>query len=314
MKAKTINMLICRKVDAWLRSIEDERLREDTRRSVIVTGGCIASMLLNEKISDYDLYFRNRDITHRVAQYYIGRFLQNPPTQFSGGGTVKITIDESTADRVKIVVKSAGVASESGAANYQYFETLTDGSPEAEEYVEEVMAVAEEETGADRPVRVDNSDRPTYRPVFLSSNAITLSDKIQIVTRFFGEPEAIHENYDYVHCTNYWTSWERRLHLKPAALECLLARELRYVGSRYPLCSIIRSRKFIKRGWQINAGQYLKMCMQLGELNLRDPMVLEEQLTGVDAAYFAEVIAKLRERDPEKIDTAYLVEIIDRMF
>src|SRR3546814_1364029 len=52
---------------------------------------------------------------------------------------------------------------------------------------------------------LETSD-PTYRPVFMSTNAITLSDKIQIVLRFYGEADAIHENYDFVHCTNYWTS------------------------------------------------------------------------------------------------------------
>jgi hypothetical protein len=42
--------------------------------------------------------------------------------------------------------------------------------------------------------------------------------------------------------------------------------------------------------------------------------VLEEQLTGVDVAYFAEVIEKIKAKDPEKVDAAYLTEIIDRMF
>lgn len=56
------------------------------------------------------------------------------------------------------------------------------------------------------------------------------------------------------------------------------------------------------------------MVMQLSEMNLKDIRVLEDQLTGVDAAYFLEVISKLKEKDPEKVNTAYLVEIIDRMF
>ena len=52
------------------------------------------------------------------------------------------------------------------------------------------------------------------------------------------EPDQLHENYDFVHCTNYWTSWNNELVLRKEALEALLARELRYVGSKYPLCSI----------------------------------------------------------------------------
>jgi hypothetical protein len=97
-------------------------------------------------------------------------------------------------------------------------------------------------------------------------------------------------------------------------MEALLTRELRYTGSKYPVCSLIRLRKFIKRGWTVNAGQILKMVMQASELNLKDIRVMQDQLTGVDAAYFIQLMSKLRENDPDKINTAYLVEIIDRMF
>jgi len=34
----------------------------------------------------------------------------------------------------------------------------------------------------------------------------------------------------------------------------------------------------------------------------------------VDAAYFCEVISKLKDKDSEKVNSAYLIEIIDRMF
>nr|MCU0343906.1 T9SS type A sorting domain-containing protein [Ignavibacterium sp.] len=43
-----------------------------------------------------------------------------------------------------------------------------------------------------------------YRPVFISENAITLSDKVQLVIRFYGTPAEIHDNYDYAHCMCYF--------------------------------------------------------------------------------------------------------------
>ena len=46
----------------------------------------------------------------------------------------------------------------------------------------------------------------------------------------------------------------------------------------------------------------------------RSSLLAGVQLTGVDVAYFLEVIAKLKEKDPEKVNSAYLIEIIDRMF
>ena len=102
------------------------------------------------------------------------------------------------------------------------------------------------------------------------------------------------------------------------ALECIINKELYYIGSKYPLCSIIRTRKFIERGYHINAGQYVKMAFQLNELNLHNIEVLEEQLTGVDTGYFQMMIDALRkqqERTGEnEVDNAYVIELINRMF
>ena len=137
---------------------------------------------------------------------------------------------------------------------------------------------------------------------------------MQLILRFYGEPDEIHSSYDFVHCMNYWSSKGDELVLRKEALEALLTKELRYVGSKYPICSLIRLRKFIGRGWTVNAGQILKMVMQIGELDLTKPEVLEDQLIGVDVAYFAELISKVKEKDPEKVNSAYLIEIIDRMF
>lgn len=310
MKAKTIKAIIQKKFNSWVGSIEDEAVRKLVEKNTIVTGGCIASMLLGEKVNDYDIYFANRETAHAVAQYYVDRFEMKKKS----GIPCKIYVEDAT-DRIRIVVKSAGIASEEGSdEDYQYFESRPEG--EAQGYVAEVMSDAGsiQDTYEEIEEIVQEDEDNTYRPVFLSTNAITLSNRVQIIIRFFGDPETIHENFDFVHATNYWTSGDSKLTLRQPALESLLCRELRYVGSRYPICSVIRLRKFIKRGWVINAGQILKMMMQISDLDLTDPAVLQEQLTGVDSAYFIEVMKKIKEKDPTKVDSAYLVEIIDRMF
>lgn len=313
MKTKTIKAVLRKKIDAWLASIEDDAVRSAAARDTIVTGGAIASMLLREKVNDYDIYFRTRETALAVAKYYISRF---HPTAASGRPGA-IFVDEAIGDRIKIVIKSAGIASEKGTSQpYEYFEARDDDR--GSQYIEKIMTspgeAADALDEAEEVSRETTADEHSYRPVFMSSNAITLSDRIQIIMRFYGSPEEIHENYDFVHCTNYWDSHDGELHLRPEALEALLTKELRYVGSKYPVCSIIRTRKFVGRSWTINAGQILKMVLQAAELDLKDPGVLEEQLTGVDVAYFAELLAKIRHSDSQKVNSAYLIEIIDRMF
>ena len=323
-KTKTIKQVLRKKTDAWLASIEDIELRTSIKNKIIITGGCIASMLLGEKVNDFDVYFRDMETAFAVAKYYVARF----ETKTKAGIPCKIWADNEGA-RVRVIIKSSGIVSEDGTEiPYEYFEThdLNKENERAAGYVAEVMqdpgdiqdAYDEtEQMALDTEDAVTDNDTQKYRPVFMSTNAITLSGRIQLILRFYGEPDTIHENYDFAHCTNYWTSWDRdgkTLTLRQPALESLLARELRYVGSKYPICSLIRIRKFVARGWTINAGQILKAVMQVSELDLKDVKVLEDQLTGVDVAYFLEVIAKLKEKDPEKVNSAYLIEIIDRMF
>lgn len=316
LKSKTIKSVLRNKVNAWLATIEDEDLRKACAKEAIVTGGSIASMLLGEEVNDFDIYFRTKDTVRRVADYYVKKFQEQRKAQ--GGVPVNIYVEEvedtKGKTRVRIVVKSAGVAGEGQERDYQYFEGVQNDH-DAGEYVAEAFdPLSDVKDIADDAKEAMQDDGPKYGPAFLSTNAISLRGKIQLILRFYGDPSEIHESYDFVHCMNHWESGESKLTLKPEALEALLSRALVYNGSQYPLCSIIRTRKFVKRGWRINAGQFLKMAMQVSELDMKDHAVLEEQLTGVDVAYFAEVIEKIKEKDPERVNSAYLTEIIDRMF
>lgn len=308
MNRRTIQRVLKKKHDDFVASIKDDTVRELVKKNSIITGGSIASMLLNETVKDFDYYFTDKATVLAVANYYVEQFNKAHP-----GLSIAPEIREEN-DRVKIRVQSAGIASDAGDEGYQYFENLPDEV--GQDYVEKVVACADE-ANAEHIEELDK-EFGKYRPVFISANAITLSDKVQLVIRFYGNPDEIHRNYDFVHCCNYWTSSDGKLTLNPSALESLLCKHLSYQGSLYPLCSVIRTRKFLKNGWHISAGQYLKMCFQLSELNLSDINVLEDQLTGVDAAYFHQVIdycKKRQEEDPEfKVTAPYLVSIIDKIF
>ena len=297
------------KIEDWLDSITDDDVVKAIKKDVIVTGGSIASMLLGEKINDFDVYFRTKQTTKLVAQYYVNKFKEaNTLKVGENVNDIEMYVNEFQApnckgeveDRIAIYIKSAGVVAE-GMGVYEYFESKS--QQELENFSETLLNDVAENDGKEK-----------YRVVFMSDNAITLSHKIQIIVRFFGEPEVIHSNYDFVHAMNYYEYGSNNLVLKPQALECLLSRTLLYVGSLYPIASIFRMKKFIERGWRISAGQQLKIMWQINELNLKDMHVIREQLVGVDMAYLHQVISCLNDVDAEKINSAYISEIIDRIF
>lgn len=306
MNRHRIKKVLDNKFADFVDSITDPTVRDLVKENTIITGGAIASLLLNEEVKDFDLYFRNKETVEAVAKYYVDKFNEAHPEK-----TIPAII-KIEGDRVRVYIKSAGITSESSDSDYAYFEQYPDEY--GMDYVEKTVSDADD-TSAEH---IDEVAGGKYHPIFMSSNAITLSNKVQIVLRFYGEPDKIHENYDFAHCCNYWTSWDSKVVFTPKALESLLSKELQYQGSLYPLCSVFRTRKFLRRGWTINAGQYLKMCFQISELDLTNLDVLEEQLTGVDTAYFFQVLEYCKGRMAEdsefKVTVPYLVSIIDKIF
>ena len=275
MKIKTINRVIKKKMDEWLATLPPA-LKEEVKPCIIVTGGCIASMLLKEPVNDYDLYFTDKEVLVKLVEHYLSgtglKTWDGPQVQDEVGAYID---PDPEPDRVRICIPSAG----------------------AKEFP-----------------KVEGKQ---YTMAYVTENAITLTDQVQLVTRFIGDACTIHSNYDFVHAMNYWT-YLTDLMTRPEALESLITRELVYDGSKYPICSIIRTRKFIARGFTINAGQYLKMCMQVSKLDLTDIQVLRDQLIGVDSAYFQGLISSLEAKQktyPGCLENqGYLAGLIDHIF
>lgn len=316
MDKRTICKILNAKHQDFLKSIKDENVKDLINKNSIITGGSIVSLLMNEKIKDFDYYFTDKETCIVVARYYVNEFnkAHADNTYLTTTKLTKPTV-EVEENRVKIIVPSAGIVGEQDNLDYQYFERQP--NEVGENFVEKMRRAVEEADDLSMQ-SLEEKDKERYRVIFMSSNAITLSDKVQLVIRFYGDPEEIHRNYDFIHCTNYWLSKENKLVLNQSALESILAKRLYYVGSLYPICSIIRTRKFIERGWRCNAGNYLKMCFQVSELDLTNIKILDDQLTGVDAAYFVQIIdwcKKKQEEDKEfQITAPYLISIIDKIW
>lgn len=237
-------------------------LKSRVLKHSIITGGSIVSLLKDEEVNDYDIYFTNVETAELLLAHYC-----------EGSKLIRGS---------KVMERDGG--------SYLYVDVNSEG----------FLKLPKGES--------------KFQPICITSNALTLSDKIQIIFRFCGEPESIHSNFDFVHCTNYFSGGN--LHLSTAALQSIVTKELSYVGSLYPLASIMRTRKFINRGWTINAGQYLKMCIQLQSFDLSNFDVLKDQLMSVDALYFQQMLGSIQQDQviSGRIDNSYLINLINKFF
>jgi hypothetical protein len=338
MLEKTMKQVLNKKINTWIQSIKDEKIKDIIDENLIITGGCFTSMIENNTPNDFDCYFRNKESVLKIAQYYADIWNKkkeeqgieqknkinkkckvmvldgaNPSQEIKdyfwnlkpGKETGAVIIDNCPPERVKMVFPSDGFT----------------GDPEEINAAEELgMSNSEiitelDEIEADKEIK---KEKEPYFPVFISSNAITLSDGIQVTIRFYGEPTDIHETYDFAHTKAYYDYGKDILSIPTQVYECVINKTLIYTGSKYPVCSIFRLRKFVQRGWKINAGQMLKICMQISQLDLMDINILEDQLIGVDSVYFIQLIEQFRkqkEKDPNfELTSGYIVSIIDKIF
>lgn len=296
MQTKTIARCIQAKLNDWLDSISDESLRKDVKANVLVSGGSITSLFLREDVNDYDVYIMNRDVLMRLVRYYVHN--NSSITILDGKNKSKLT-------------EELGFIAETNSAYAVALRNLKD---------DQIKLFFDSKNGGlkvNDDFKKDDANRKKYIPLFFSPNAISLSDDIQIVIRFFGNPVEIHKTFDFIHATNYFTFTDG-LVTNTRALESVLTKQLYYQGSQYPVTSIIRAKKFIKRNWNITAGELLKIMFQISQLDLSNPDVLDEQLVGVDVAYFELLITALRNKyssDKEfKVSVEYFNTLVDKIF
>jgi len=293
MNKKKISFVITEKLNSWIKTLPED-LRKEVEENIFVSGGCIASMLLNEPVNDYDVYFTNSKVLKKVVDHYLKAL---PSKTNKRVGEIN-SLDHGNS--VEIVIKSQGVASGDGdeISEYEYFENADEHTVTS--FVEKLI--------------VSDKKLHSYKPLLFTSNAISLSNDIQIITRFCGSSEEVHKNFDFIHATNTFSLTEG-LKLRPEAVECILMKELRYNGSLYPVAALFRLRKFIQRGWKVNAGQMFKIAYDIAQLDLNDIMILRDQLIGVDVAYFHEVLEKLQHSETsEQIDRTYLFSVLNNIF
>jgi hypothetical protein len=123
------------------------------------------------------------------------------------------------------------------------------------------------------------------RPANISSNAVTTTSRIQLVTRFIGPIENVFGTFDFEHCKVAW---------KPAALHPL-GGTIQYYGeseraisekillyrggSRFVLSAFKRIEKFVKRGWTLPLTTILQLQQSLAQLDLTSPEKLFEELS-----------------------------------
>lgn len=305
---KMIKSFCRNKIDDLCKHIskKDKDLACELKSHCFVSGGAITSLLQGDMPNDYDIYIDDLNTLYKLCVYFTNEWNKEHISKklFE---IVKHTPDGKEDDMynvldereyVEIQVRSCGLAEDNDKE--QQDEYLP-----SSEIVKEIDDVKEKHD-------------EKYKVKCITSNAISLSDDIQIVCRFCGNPEEIFKNYDFVHTMQAYVRNDDKLLLNTKSLVSILCKRLEYQGSLFPICSLFRLRKFISRGWTISAVEILKIAYQVSKLNLDDIKTLKEQCLGADFTYlsqFVDALQKWRDDNPDvEFNSEYMFQLIEKVF
>lgn len=173
----------------------------------------------------------------------------------------------------------------------------------------------------------DNFNERGYEMICRTSTADTYTDgynenaaRIQIIKMMAGEPDRIVQNFDFLHTMVYYDPQNNVLSLPPGPMTCILEKRLEYTQSVFPLSSLFRTRKYIRRGWCMPVTEYIKIALDINKFDLLNPDVFISQLQGVDESYTSHLISEIplivtrSEEHPKKkpvIDLSKLNDLLD---
>ena len=80
----------------------------------------------------------------------------------------------------------------------------------------------------------------------ITENAITLKNKIQLITKHYGEPAVIRATFDFIHCMPYYDRFTDKLNISKEQYDLNMQKKMKLNKGVY---QTYRQEKFLIRGW-----------------------------------------------------------------
>lgn len=112
----------------------------------------------------------------------------------------------------------------------------------------------------------------------------------QLICCLFGTPEQVLSSFDFTCCMGAWIPKTNEFEIDALFLKhCAQHRLVFNPNAKYPVCSLWRSVKFLKRGWVMPAVECIKLALCIHHLHIEDRKELKRQLLGIDTLFLKEM-------------------------
>jgi len=127
-----------------------------------------------------------------------------------------------------------------------------------------------------------------------------------ILPGLFGDPSSIFKCYDFTVCMGAYQFFadparqhEEGFVFGDDFLKHIGQRRLVFhTGTMFPICSMLRVMKYIKRGFYITGMELLKIGLSIHSLRIETYKDLRRQLQGIDTAFLADLTDQMKEGKP----------------
>jgi hypothetical protein len=218
-----------------------------------IAGGALISVARQEKVKDYDWFVTDPGSARTLFNHLVARV----PV----GNYIRLIVAQDTVNpklhRGILISEKPGV--------------------EVEELIDQF----------NNDCKTIKKKANTVYPVYLSKNALMLSNGVQLIFRFIGEPKEVFSTFDFEHCKTYWRPAPLGLllgavHYEGRSQESIAKNELIYTGNtRFVLSAISRLNKFISRGWGISPSSLLALAVTSSKVDWSSREALKEELLGI---------------------------------
>ena len=186
MKARQIDKELCKIIGALGEA--HPPIKQELWKNSIVTGGAIASMLLKEKVHDYDVYFDSLEALVKVMSYFGAQSNAKYLVAFQAGASIpQEGVYQHPEEEEEEVL--ADVPENTPEVSYKLFTDISRLADNTDVLYISLyyQSVGSWVLGNEQKKTAEKEDKKFFLK-FASPNAITLSDKVQLVSRFFGPP------------------------------------------------------------------------------------------------------------------------------
>ncbi|MBA7551983.1 hypothetical protein ES705_44534 [subsurface metagenome] len=135
--------------------------------------------------------------------------------------------------------------------------------------------------------------------------------RVQLIKKLYGLPYYVIDHFDFTICMAAYVPVDNKIVLEKDFLYHLSGKELHYRIGEYPLASLWRAKKYLKKGFNFPAVEIIKLALTINNLNIKDYKGLKEQLEGIDTLFLMDLTNALLKKGDEEFELGKAIGFIE---